>query len=98
MNTELWTGYKPLQREYNITQTKSDKGNTFFEMNTIIHQVKAWLHSTFSDIHKQHIQGYLDEFCCRVNRSIHKQTIFDKIISRIMNSKSLFYRDITISN
>ena len=97
VNTDKWTGYKPLQKEYNITQTKSDKGNTFFEMNTIVHQVKAWLRSTFSGMHEQHIQGYLDEFSYRINRSIHKQTIFDNLISRMLESKSLFYKDIVVS-
>ena len=97
VNTDQWTGYKPLAEEYKITQTKSDKGNTFFEMNTIVHQVKAWLRSTFSNIHEQHIQGYLDEFSYRINRSIHKQTIFDNLISRMIKSKKLYYSDIVIS-
>ena len=98
INTDQWTGYKPLKEDYNITQTKSDKGNTFFEMNTIVHQVKAWLRSTFSNIHEPHVQAYLDEFSYRINRSIHKQTIFDNLISRMINSKVLFYKNIIISN
>lgn len=98
VSTDKWTGYKPLQKEYNITQTKSDKGNTFFEMNTIVHQVKAWLRSTFSNIHEEHIQAYLDEFSYRINRSIHKQSIFDNLISRIIKHNPLYYKDIIISN
>lgn len=98
INTDQWTGYKPLQKEYKITQTKSDKGNTFFEMNTIVHQVKAWLRSTFSNLDKHHIQAYLNEFSYRINRSIHKQTIFDNLISRMILAKPLTYKDITISN
>jgi hypothetical protein len=69
--------YRPMDRLQTsgkknrvLSQTKSDKGNTFFEMNTVVHQVKAWLRSTFSNIHEQHIQGYLDEFSFRINRSI----------------------------
>jgi len=98
INTDQWTGYKPLQKEYKITQTKSDKGNTFFEMNTIVHQVKAWLRSTFSNLDKHHIQAYLNEFSYRINRSIHKQTIFDNLISRMILAKPLTYKDIKISN
>lgn len=98
VSTDKWSGYRPLMGEYDITQTKSDKGNTFFEMNTIVHQVKAWLRSTFSNVHEQHIQGYLDEFSYRINRSIHKQTIFDNLISRMISTKSLFYRDIIVSS
>lgn len=98
VSTDKWTGYKPLMEDYNITQTKSDKGNTFFEMNTIVHQVKAWLRSTFSNVDKYHIQAYLDEFSYRINRSINKQTIFDKLIVRMTKYKILTYRDIIISN
>ena len=87
-----------MQKEYKITQTKSDKGNTFFEMNTIVHQVKAWLRSTFSNLDKHHIQAYLNEFSYRINRSIHKQTIFDNLISRMILAKPLIYKDIIISN
>lgn len=96
--TDKWTGYKPLKKEYNISQQKSDKGRTFFEMNTIVHQLKAWMRSSFSNIHKHHIQGYLDEFSYRINRSIHKQTIFDNLISRMVKHKNLTYNDIIISN
>lgn len=76
INTNKWTGYLPLKQEYNITQTKSDKGNTFFEMNTIVHQVKAWLRSNFSWMHEFHIQKYLDEFSYRINRSMLLTTLF----------------------
>src|SRR5690625_3170515 len=96
--TDKWAGYKPLKKEYNISQQKSDKGRTFFEMNTIVHQLKAWMRSSFSNIHKHHIQGYLDEFSYRINRSIHKQTIFDNLISRMVKHKNLTYNDIIISN
>lgn len=98
ISTDQWTGYKPLQKEYKITQTKSDKGSTFFEMNTIVHQVKAWLRSTFSNLDKHHIQAYLNEFSYRINRSIHKQTIFDNLISRMILAKPLVYKDIKISS
>ena len=98
ISTDQWTGYKPLQKEYKITQTRSDKGNTFFEMNTIVHHVKVWLRSTFSNLDKHHIQAYLNEFSCRINRSINKQTFFDNLISRIILVKPLVYMDIIISS
>lgn len=98
ISTDKWSGYRPLKDDYNITQTKSDKGNTFFEMNTIVHQVKAWMRSTFSNVHQGHIQAYLDEFSFRINRSISKQTIFDNLITRILNAKILIYRDIIVSS
>ncbi len=96
VNTDKWSGYKPLCKMYNITQTKSDKGNTFFEMNTIVHQVKSWMRSTFSWIHQDHIEKYLDEYSYRLNRSIHKQTIFDNLINRMINTQHIGYQEIKI--
>lgn len=94
--TDKWTGYKPLQEEYNITQIKSNSVD-FFTINTIVHQVKAWLRSVYSWINKAHIEKYLDEFSFRINRSIHKQTIFHKLIERLVKSKNIGLQQIKIS-
>lgn len=97
VHTDKWSGYSPIKKIYNITQTKSNKGSTFFEMNTIIHQAKAWLRSNFSWVHEGHIEKYLDEYSYRLNRSLNKETIFDNLIRRIINAKHLGYSDIIIS-
>lgn len=44
--------------EYNIEQIKIDIPD-FFQINTIIHQAKAWLRSTYSWMHEQNIEKYL---------------------------------------
>lgn len=98
VETDKWSGYKPLKEMYNINQTKSNKGSTFFEMNTIIHQTKSWLRSTFSWMHEGHIEKYLDEYSYRLNRSQAKETIFDNLINRIVNCKHIGYKDIIISS
>ena len=82
------TGYKLLKKEYDIEQIKSNTSD-FFEMNTIIHQVKSGLRSIYSWMCEENIEKYLDEYGCRLNRSIHKQTIFDNLIIRMMNLKSI---------
>lgn len=96
ITTDKWTGYKPLKKDYNITQIKSNTSN-FFEMNTIIHQVKAGLRSVYSWMDEFHLEKYLDEFSYRLNRSIHKQTIFDNLINRMMKNKHIGYKQIIIS-
>lgn len=96
VNTDKWTGYNPLKDRYTIKQLKSNTVD-FFEMNTIVHQVKSWLRSTFSWMHEDHIEKYLDEYSYRLNRSIHKQTIFDNLINRMMNSQHIGYQQIKIS-
>jgi hypothetical protein len=97
ISTDKWSGYKPLMKVYNITQTKSDKGNTFFEMNTIIHQVKSWMRSTFSWMHEGHIEKYLDEYSYRLNRSNHKESIFDNLVCRMIKHQHASLKDIKLS-
>lgn len=82
ITTDKWKGYLPLKKEYDITQTKSNVSD-FFEINTIIHQLKAGLRSVYSWMHDGHIEKYLDESNYRLTRSIHKQTIFDNLIKRM---------------
>jgi transposase-like protein len=98
IKTDQWTGYKPLTKEYEILQIKSDKGNSSKEIHTIIHQLKSWLRSTFSWVDKGHIQKYLDEFSYRINRSIYKDNIFDLLVKRMLNTKYIGYQDIKLSN
>ena len=96
VKTDKWTGYKPLKKEFNIEQIKSN-ASSFFEMNTIIHQVKSWLRSVYSWMHEQNIERYLDEYSYRLNRSIHKQSIFDNLIIRMMNLNHIGLQRIKIS-
>jgi len=96
ITTDKWSGYKPLKKNYNIKQIKSNTSD-FFEINTIIHQLKSGLRSVYSWVHEEHIEKYLNEFSYRLNRSIHKQTIFDNLINRLTNNKHIGYKDIIIS-
>lgn len=97
VNTDLWTGYIPVAKDYNIEQKCSDKGNSMKQIHIIIHQVKAWLRSTFSWVHEGHIEKYLDEFSFRLNRSIHRQNIFHALIFRMIMAEPSPYQLIKIS-
>jgi transposase-like protein len=97
VKTDKWAGYKPISKRYNITQELSDNGNNMQQLHTIIHQVKSWLRSTYSWMHKEHIESYLSEYSFRINRSIYKETIFHKLIERMVKSNPYSYQDIIIS-
>jgi hypothetical protein len=88
----------PIAVEYNIKQVLSESGNNMKQLHTIIHQGKTWLRSVHSWVHKEHIERYLLEYCFRINRSIHKQTIFHKLIERMVEAKPYDYQMIKISN
>ena len=96
ITTDKWKGYSPLKKDYNITQVKSNTSD-FFEINTIIHQLKAGLRSVYSWMNEGHIEKYLDEYSYRLNRSIHKQTIFDNLICRMTKHKHIGYKEIILS-
>ncbi|MEA3317838.1 MAG: IS1595 family transposase, partial [Bacteroidota bacterium] len=75
-----------------------DSGNNMKQLHTIIHQVKSWLRSTYSWVHKDHIEKYLAEYSFRINRSIYKQTIFHKLIERMVFANLFSYQDIIVSS
>lgn len=98
IKTDNWKGYRPLKKAYNITQSDSDNGKSMPQMHIIIHQIKSWLRTIHSWVHPGHIDSYLDEFSFRINRSIYKQTIFHKIMERVVQGEHLSYKDIIIAN
>ncbi|VAW30730.1 hypothetical protein MNBD_BACTEROID07-15 [hydrothermal vent metagenome] len=95
--TDKWMGYGPISKRFNIEQRYSDKGGSMKQMHTVIHQVKSWLRSTYSWVHEEHIEKYLDECSFRINRSIYKQTIFHNLISRMVKAQPISYQMIKIS-
>lgn len=98
VKTDKWSGYKPIKENYTITQQLSNNGSSMKQIHTIIHQVKSWLRSTYSWVHKDHIDKYLWEYCFRINRSIHKETIFHRLIEKMVLAKPSSYQEIIISN
>ncbi len=69
VTTDIWKGYRPLFKDYNITQIESDGGFNFKALHTAIHQVKSWIRTTYSWVSEFNIDRYFDEFCYRLNRS-----------------------------
>ena len=92
IKTDKWSGYGPIAGEYNIKQVLSESGSNMKQLHTIIHQGKTWLRSVHSWVHKEHVESYLSEYCFRINRSIHKQTIFHKLIERMVEAKPYDYQ------
>lgn len=94
VKTDKWKGYLPITKDYNITQQLSENGNSFRELHIIIQSVKSWLRAIPTHISKEHVQKYFDEFCFRLNRSQFKESIFDKIVNRMVFQKPLSFEDI----
>ncbi len=86
IETDGWSGYKPLSENYKIKQTYSDKGQNFPTIHTLIMNVKNWIRGTHHSVSENHIQKYLDEFCFRLNRRtfINSMPIF--LLNRIVTT------------
>ena len=85
--TDEWNGYKPLAKEYDIEQRKSENGKSFPQMHIHIMNIKGWLRGIHHHCSKQRLQGYLDEYHFRYNRRNNKDTIFDVLMRRMVRSE-----------
>lgn len=68
ITTDKWTGYKPLQKDYNIKQVLSENGSNFPCIHTLIMNIKSWIRGIHHSISKSHLHHYLNEYCFRFNR------------------------------
>ncbi|MFY0600945.1 MAG: IS1595 family transposase [Cyclobacteriaceae bacterium] len=94
VQTDGWKGYNPIREDYTIHSIKSIPGVTFNEIHTIIQNVKSWLRAIPTHVSKEHTQAYLDEFCYRLNRSIHLDSIFDNLIYRMVKHRKVFHNEL----
>lgn len=96
VKTDKWKGYRPIKKDYNITQSLSNSGLGMPEIHNVIHLIKSWIRTIYSWIHPEHTDSYLDKFSFRINRSIYKKTIFHKIIERVIKSEHIAYKQIIV--
>ena len=92
IQTDKWTGYKPLKNRYqNLEQFKSDKNKNFKLMHRQIMMFKSWLRGIHH--HCNHLQRYLDEFCYRFNRLKYPKTVFHNLVERMVVAVPLIYQN-----
>jgi len=92
VTTDQWKGYRPLEKGYSITQVPSNQGLNFKALHTVIHQLKSTLRAVHSWTAKKYTDAYLDEQCFRINRSIFKQSIFHKLVERMVDGNPTTYQ------
>lgn len=95
VRTDKWTGYYPLQSEWNIEMTKSEKGKKFPELHILIMNLKSWLRGIYHKCSEKHMQAYLNEFFYRFNRRGFGKTMFHNLLVRMVNSKPLYHKVFT---
>lgn len=85
VQTDLWKGYGPLKETWQITQSKSNPKENFQTIHRFIQQLKSWIRGIFHKVSDEYLQGYLDEFCFRMNRHLFKETNFSSLLNRMMS-------------
>lgn len=89
VDTDLWQSYTPLKEEWDIEQSKSNPKENFQSIHRFIQQLKGWIRGIFHKINDRYLQGYLDEFCFRLNRHLFRNTIFHTLINKMMIHKAI---------
>jgi hypothetical protein len=89
VRTDNWKAYTALKMDYSkLEQVESDNGINFRELHIQIMNFKGWLRGIHHHCSKDYTQGYLDEYCFRYNRRNSLNTIFHKLVERMMSSKA----------
>lgn len=94
VTTDKWRGYRPIAKAYNIKQIESNSGLNFKALHTMIHQIKSWIRTTYSWVSDFNINRYFNEFCFRINRSQSKATIFNNLITKMVNKEKVYQNQI----
>lgn len=94
VTTDKWRGYRPISKAYDITQIDSNNGLNFKALHTMIHQIKSWIRTTYSWVSDANLNRYFNEFCFRINRSQSKATIFNNLITKMVNNDVIYQSEL----
>lgn len=98
IRTDCWTGYAPLKERYEgLYQEKSDNGKNFPELHTQIMIIKGWLRGIYHHCSEKHVQRYLNEYCFRFNRRQFMDSIFHKLVERMVINPHLPFKECSIT-
>jgi transposase-like protein len=95
VRTDEWTGYTPLELEYEMQRIKSDKGKNFPEIHILIMNLKSWLRGIYHKCSEKHMQAYLNEFFYRFNRRAFGKRGFHRLIVTMVKTEPLFINQFT---
>ena len=86
INTDKWRGYAPLKKDWTITQSLSNKGEGMKLLHIHIMNVKGWLRGIHHKCSKERLQYYLDEYHFRFNRRNSLCKIFNKLMTKAIQT------------
>jgi len=92
INTDEWSCYLPLAKTFELEQLPSNRGKNFPLLHAHIMNLKSRIRGIHHHVSRKHIQAYLHEFHFRFNRRAFLNSIFFKLINRVVDHKWLSYK------
>lgn len=96
--TDLWSSYKPLAKQYDINQEKSNKGESMKLLHTHIMNLKSWIRGIHHHISSKHAQCYMDEYHFKFNRRLNLESCFYKTIESMVQNGWFSYKNAIQTN
>ena len=85
--TDEWLGYLHLKKEYKkLKQIPSNEGENFPDLHIHVMNLKVWLRGIHHHCSKERLQGYLAEYHYRYNRRNNMDTIFHRLIVKMVTN------------
>lgn len=94
IETDGFSTYKALKKEYEIEQYYSNSGKSFPELHNHIMNIQGWLRGIHHHCSIEYLQKYLDEYHFRFNRRNSLDSIFHSIITSFMLTAPLTLKTI----
>jgi len=96
--TDGWSGYSPLKKHFpKLKQRLSDKGQNFTMLHIQIRNFKNWLRGVHSYCNREYLHRYIDEYFYRFNRLNFRDSIFEKLLDRMVGAEPITYESIRCS-
>lgn len=93
--TDGWSGYSPLKEHFpKLKQRLSDNGQNFTMLHIQIRNFKNWLRGVHSYCNKEYLHRYIDEYFYRFNRLNFRDSIFEKLLDRMVHAEPITYESI----
>ena len=92
VRTDKWTGYIPIKEAYPmLEQEKSGGGLNFEKLHIHIMNIKSWIRGIHHHLSQEYINRYLDEFHFRFNRRSFRNSIFHKLVERMVEALPILH-------
>lgn len=97
IRTDKWAGYLPVKKAFTLLeQEKSDGGGNFEILHIHIMNIKNWIRGIHHHLSENYIKRYLDEFHFRFNRRSFRNSIFHKLVCRMVESPIILHTQLRV--